>query len=475
MANCQLNRRPNDLSTCCLNLHAICRFAISDTGIGIAADKLESIFAPFTQADSSTSRRFGGTGLGLAISQRLVNLMGGQIRVESQPGKGSTFFFTLALPVGEQIDEGEATAADEDIFRDLPAIVIGESATSRKILQQTLASWSMQADEAPDVPSGLAKIHEAAAAGRAYRLVLADAVMPGIDGFTLVGWLEQDARLAGAAILMLSATDRQNYPDRCRDLKTPCLEKPVSRSALFNAIAKAIGVDGKVSPIDAGKTADVLPVPSRILRVLVAEDTPANQKLVLNFLGKRGHSIEIAENGRQALELLRQQDFDVVLMDVQMPEMDGFQATAAIRKLDDAKKARLPIIAMTAHALKGDRERCLAAGMNCYLSKPIKKEDLIETVERVAETGFGSSGAPKTQDPSPAFDLDEALSKCLGQHDLFQEIAGCLLCEADPLLEKMSISLDNGNAVELANAAHRLKGTVAYLGCRADIRRDAVC
>ena len=260
--------------------------------------------------------------------------------------------------------------------------MIGESATSRKILQQTLASWSMQADEAADVPSGLAKIHEAAAAGRAYRLVLADAVMPGIDGFTLVGWLEQDPRLAGAVILMLSATDRQNYPDRCRELKTPCLEKPVSRSALFNAIAKAIGADGKVSPIDAGKTADVLPVPGRILRVLVAEDTPANQKLVLHFLGNRGHNIEIAENGRQALERLGRQDFDVVLMDVQMPEMDGFQATAAIRKLDDPKKARLPIIAMTAHALKGDRERCLAAGMNCYLSKPIKKEDLIETVER---------------------------------------------------------------------------------------------
>ena len=145
--------------------------------------------------------------------------------------------------------------------------------------------------------------------------------------------------------------------------------------------------------------------------MLVAEDTPANQKLVLHFLGKRGHSIEIAENGRQALERLGQQDFDVVLMDVQMPEMDGFQATAAIRKLDDAKKARLPIIAMTAHALKGDRERCLAAGMDGYLSKPIKKEDLIETVERVAETGFGSSGAPKTQDPSPAFDLDDALEQ----------------------------------------------------------------
>ena len=172
------------------------RFSVSDTGIGIAPEKLEKIFAPFTQADSSTSRRFGGTGLGLAISQRLVNLMGGHIRVESQPGEGSTFHFTLTLPIAEQADdEGEVTAADQDIFRGLPALVIGESATSRKILQQTLASWLMQVDEAPDVPSGLAKIHEAAAAGRAYRVVLADAVMPGIDGFTLLGWLQQDQRL----------------------------------------------------------------------------------------------------------------------------------------------------------------------------------------------------------------------------------------------------------------------------------------
>ena len=314
--------------------------------------------------------------------------MGGHIQVESQPGMGSTFRFTLALPIAESASgDDEVTAIDRDIFRHLPALVIGENATSRKILQQTLASWSIQADEAPDVPTGLTKIHEAAAAGRAYRLVLADADMPGIDGFTLITWLQQDARLAGPVILMLSATDRQNYADRCRQLTTPWVEKPVSRSALFDVIAKAIGVESKASPAREANAEAVAAVPKRVLRVLLAEDTPANQKVVRYVLGSRGHSVEIVENGRQALERISQETFDAVLMDVQMPEMDGFQATAAIRKLENREKARLPVIAMTAHALKGDRGRCLAAGMDCYISKPIKAEELIEAVERMADAG----------------------------------------------------------------------------------------
>ncbi len=346
----------------------------------------------------------------------------------------------------------------------------------------------MQVDEAPDVPSGLTKIHEAAATGRAYRVLLADAVMPGIDGFTLLGWLQQDQRLAGSVILMLSPTDRQNYPNQCRELTTACLEKPVSRSALFNAVAKAIGAEGTVSLRDTSKTAGVLPVPRRVLRVLLAEDTPANQKLVCHVLGNRGHNIEIAENGQQALGLVQEQDFDVVLMDAQMPEMDGFQATEAIRKLDDPKKARLPIIAMTAYALKGDRERCLAAGMDSYLSKPIKGEELIELVERLAGNGEahvrGTATAPpheaeqsvggplEAQDAADqtaasevaVFNLDEAVSKCFGKDELFQEMAGCLFCEADSLVEQMRAALSDGAGIELANAAHRLKGTVAYLG-----------
>ncbi|MHB8900274.1 MAG: response regulator [Thermoguttaceae bacterium] len=467
--------------------HAVeIRFSVSDTGIGIEPEHVEKIFSPFTQADASMTRRFGGTGLGLAIAQRLATLMGGGIRVESRRGKGSTFHFTVTLALAESAaDAPSDLVPTREVFQGIPILVVAENATSRRILLHTLESWSMRADEAADVPAGLAKIHEAAAADRSYRLVLADAVMPGVDGFTMLSWLDQPQRLAGPVILMLSATDRQRFPEQCGDLKTVCLEKPISRSALFNAIARTIG--GADQPASA-ETKEACPAPVRPLRVLLAEDTPANQKLVLYVLGKRGHTVEVAGDGHSALALLRRQEFDAVLMDVQMPEMDGLAATAAIRNLEDLKKARVPIIAMTAHALKGDRERCLEAGMDFYISKPISSRELIETVERLAGPAGSSEpamSAPPAQSSCPApvaaedakakarlgagsdtsvFDLDEALRMCFGQYEIVKEMIGCLLDEADSLLTSMRAAIDNAHGQALADAAHRLKGTIVYLG-----------
>ncbi len=357
-------------------------FSVSDTGIGIAPENLSRIFSPFTQADASTARRFGGTGLGLAISQRLVALMGGKIDVDSLLGKGSTFRFTVTLACGEERGQADVAMPGLESLRGLPVLVIAENATNRRILLHALSCWQMQPDEAEDVPTGLAKIHEAAGAGQAFGVVLTDAALPGIDGFTLLSWLRQEPRLAGSVIIMLSATDRHRYADQCRDAEAICLEKPISRSALFNAIAKTVGA-AELRAVREEK--NIPPTPTRPLRVLLAEDTRANQKLVLHVLGRRGHEVRIAENGREALSFLQNEDIDVVLMDVQMPEMDGFAATAAIRQLNDQGKASVPIIAMTAHAMKGDEQRCLNAGMDAYISKPINGDEMIGMVERLAD------------------------------------------------------------------------------------------
>jgi PAS domain S-box-containing protein len=448
-------------------------FSVADSGIGISAEHQEKIFAPFTQADASTTRRFGGTGLGLAISQRLIQLMGGRIWVESHLGEGSTFSFAVTLPMADEseLKSGERAFPDLETFRDVPVLVVAENGTSRRILKQILASWAMRPEVVPDVPSALAKIHEAAGAGTPYRLVLADAAMPGIDGYTLAGWLQQDRRLAGAIILMVSAGDRQIQPDRCARLDATALDKPVSRSALFNAVANALGGGGPATRSSDAEPPPPARGPARTLSVLLAEDTPANQKLVSHLLRNRGHSVAVAANGQTAVSLLCERDFDLLLMDVQMPVMDGFQATAEVRKLSAPRKSQIPIVAMTAHALKGDAERCLAAGMDAYVSKPIKGAELVELIERLAAPGVPEV-RPASEPPvpmairatAPIFDRDEALRRCDGDPSLLQEMIGFFFDEADPSRAHMQAALADGRLADVATAAHRFKGTIGYVG-----------
>jgi two-component system sensor histidine kinase/response regulator len=505
---------------------ATLRFSVADTGIGIAPEDIERIFAPFTQAETVISRRYSGSGLGLTISQRLVNLMGGRMWVESRPGLGSIFYFTITAPVADQPAGEEAAALPElDAFRDVPVLVVTHSATNRRILKQMLASWAMAPEPVADAPAALAKIHQAAASGQPPPLVLADAVMPNVDGFTLAEWLHKDRHLARATVLMVSATDRQNFPQQCREAKALCLDKPITRSALFNGIAKALGLEGAIAERKARQPHIIAAAPARPLKILLAEDTPANQKLVQHVLGRRGHAVRVAFNGREAIDMVARDDFDLVLMDVQMPEMDGFEATEAIRKLDDAKKAAIAIVAMTAHALKGDDERCLAAGMDAYLSKPIKAEEMIELVERLAELKDRKGGAAPAGDaaeakyhkrkiqkqkksPScegqtmertlfadqaqpdcaetpisgqaadlgpqpapPAFNLDNAVRKCFGKYEIFQEMVDYFFQEADQLTGEMQAALKESDSQRLYFTAHRLKNTVIFLGV--DSAKDA--
>lgn len=356
-------------------------FAVVDTGIGISQEDQDPIFAPFAQADASTTREYGGSGLGLAICSDLIRMMGGRLWVESALGRGSTFSFTAQLRLGAQ------TAAEEvqslSVLENLPVLVVDDNATSRRILESTLKSWSMRPQLAASGEDALRQLQTAAAAGKPYPMVLLDASVSAMDGVALMDQIVDEVRLAGATILMASSADRQAFAEHCAEGRfAACLEKPVSRSALLEVFQEVLSGD---APIAVSRPSKPTPTPapplSRPLRVLLADDTRANQKLITAILEKRGHSVRSVSNGLEALDMLEHQEFDVVLMDVQMPVMDGFQATAAIRALAKPSRAQLPIIAMTAHSMPGDKERCLAAGMDAYLSKPINRHKLIEVIE----------------------------------------------------------------------------------------------
>jgi len=419
------------------------RFAVTDTGIGIAKHKQGLIFDAFAQADASTTREFGGTGLGLSIAARIVAAMGGRLEVESDPGRGSRFQFEARF--------GAAPAPKQRALplsartRGMRVLVVDDNATNRRVLEETLAHWRMRPTLASGAREALALLERAVADERPFAVVLVDANMPELDGFALAERIRRRRALAGTRLLMLTSGPRPGDERRALSLGVSSyLIKPVKQSDLLDRILEAL--EGR----PAGALVRAFERPrGRKLRVLVAEDNPVNQKVATGMLEHAGHEAVVVENGRQALAAFANQAFDLVLMDVQMPEMDGFEATAAIRERERERGSarRVPIVAVTAHAMKGDAERCLASGMDAYLAKPLQPRELLAMIERLT--------------PGATLDRERLLERVGGDSRALAEVARLFLSDAPRRLAEIRRAIAQADTRALRAAAHALKGAAS--------------
>jgi two-component system sensor histidine kinase/response regulator len=447
-----------------LTLH----FSVRDTGIGIPPEKQQVIFEAFAQADTSTTRRHGGTGLGLTISLKLIELMEGRIWVESEVGRGSTFHFTARFAPDKS---GSAPSLDRvPELQGVRVLVVDDNASSRRILAELLTRWGMLPTSVEDGSLALEVLMAAAEAGEPFPLVLLDAQMPGMDGFTLAQRIACEANLASATVMMLTTHQQPEAAKRCRELGVAAyLTKPIRWGELQRALRTAARWPQDSLTAVASRTR--LPAsdgPPRPRRILLAEDSPVNQKLVLALLHRRGHYVRVARTGREALNLLHQEPFDVILMDVQMPEMDGLEATAAIRQEEAIRGGHIPIIALTAHALKGDRERCLQAGMDAYLAKPIHAQELYALLEELlpAPEPAACSSVPAIPAATcgPRCNWQVGLRRVGGDENLLREIVALLMAECPRLLGEIRQGIECNDPGRVKLAAHTLKGSLDHIG-----------
>jgi CheY-like chemotaxis protein len=437
--------------------------SVRDTGIGIPQDKRDRIFAPFEQGDTSTTRTYGGTGLGLAISSRLVDMMGGKIWVESEPKRGSTFFFTAAFGVVDAESDRQRRSV---VVSDTTALIVDDNATNRRILFDMLTNWGMKPTLATGAREAFSHLQDAVRRGRPFRIALLDVNMPEIDGFELAAWIRDDRVLAETPLLMLTSASRPGDVERRTTLGISAhLLKPVKQSEVFDAIVSALGVTAAEDHEEHAAAAAKFRTFDG-LRVLLAEDNAVNQKLAVGVLTKLGCHVTVAENGRQAVAACEAQGFDVVLMDVQMPEMDGLEATETVRQREQASGRHTRIIAMTAHAMTGDRERCLAAGMDDYLSKPVRIRELSEKLAEVLHVDEAEEEAAKSAAARDPVDWADALEAAGGDRKLLQLVIDTFFEESATMRQQIRAGLHLHDAALLRKSAHTLKGALLTVGAR---------
>ena len=479
------------------------RFSVRDTGTGIPESERERILQPFTQVDESSTRRHGGTGLGLAICSELLNLMGGRLEIDSELNVGSRFRFDLTLPIAPEIQP--AAVDSVDALDSVPVLVVDDNETNLRIIAKILRKWNMRVETVTSGTDALARIENVRRGGQRFDLVIVDALMPRMDGYTLAEQIARRSPSDAPIVLMASSADRQSYRDReQRASLAAFLRKPVVESELRDALIRALRANAAASspspeptPAEApsvgsingsssanaadaappnarsaGGSTESSPPARRSLRILVAEDTRPNQVLIRKILEREGHEVTMTGNGREAVETFRTDRFDLILMDVQMPLMDGFQATETIRRGQRSTGRHVPIVAMTAHVMKGDRERCLESGMDAYVAKPIDVATLLRLIENVTADGNAAPPEPDPADPPADNVVDiDAMRSRLGDDALIVTVLEMLIKESETMVDRIERAAEDGDLEAFTRNSHSLKGVVASVGGASTVAR----